>query len=111
VWDHGSENQKRDAHSKGAADLLARREQGTKPAEQLDDVTTGGKERADDLAGLGDNLISIFLRRFCHLNICARHWHRLSGSIDTLDRLTMDGVCKSVSKPVLSESEHMAALT
>jgi hypothetical protein len=40
--------------------LLARQEQGTKPAEQFDDMTTWGKERrADDLASLGDSIISI----------------------------------------------------
>jgi hypothetical protein len=54
--------------------LLARQEQGTKPApaEQFDDVTTGGKERrADDPASLGGSFISII--SLCDLNICARH--------------------------------------
>ena len=91
--------------------MLARRDQGAKPAEQLDDVTIGGKERDDDLvaSGHGDSLLSIFFR-FRLLDIFARHCHRLSSIIDTLDRFTMDGGCKSVSKPVLNESEHMAAL-
>ena len=64
---------RRDAHRKGAANLLAWWEKGTKPSEKSDDVATGGDEGADDLASLGDSLCSIFFRRFCHLDICARH--------------------------------------
>lgn len=61
----GSEEKpRRDAHGKGAAHLLARRKQGTELAEQIDDVTTRGKERADDFVGLGDNLILIFFKDF-----------------------------------------------
>jgi hypothetical protein len=101
---------RRDAHSEDTAHLLARRVIGTKPAKQTEDMTTGFKERPDNLVGLGNNLILIFLQRFCLLNICTRHRHCLSGIIDTLDRLLKEGVCKSVSKPVLSKSEYMAAL-
>lgn len=40
--------------------MLARREQGTKPAEQTSNVTTGREESADDLVGLGNSLVLIF---------------------------------------------------
>ncbi len=101
---------RRDAHSEGTAHLLARRVLGTKPFKQTEDMATGFKERPDDPVGLGNNLVLIFLRRFCLLNFCTRHRHCLSGIIDTLDRLSKEGICKSVSKPVLGKSEYMAAL-
>jgi len=90
--------------------LLARREQGTKAAEQTYNVTTRYKERADDHVGFGNNLISICFRRLGLLDSFTRHRHRLSCTIDALDHFSMDGVCKSVSKSVLNEFRHTAVL-
>src|SRR6266403_1141573 len=101
---------RRDTHSKSVAHLLARREQGTKAAEQTYNVTTRYKERADDHVGFGNNLISICFRRLGLLDSFTRHRHRLSCTIDALDRFSMDGACKSVSKSVLNESKYTAVL-
>ena len=101
---------RRDTHSKSVAHLLARREQGTKAAEQTYNVTTRYKERADDHVGFGNNLFSICFRRLGLLDSFTRHRHRLSCTIDALDHFSMDGVCKSVSKSVLNEFRHTAVL-
>ena len=68
------------------------------PGEQFDDLTTRGKKRTGDPAGLGNDRVLTLFGALGLLNSCTRLRHCLRGTLNSLYYFYVDLLCERSQK-------------